>query len=208
MKKLSLTVSLACFGLTLGLSFSSAQVDNTPQKASKHTTQQVHAKQTLRRPPAVAEVKTDVKTAAAPHKPYASGGSYILDGLPILLTLHHDTKASNNEPIDVYDFVIELQIMNSDGNLEPEGLQFHNFYTAKPLDASHDVNPNNARDCKKWNDLQVLAGQNRDPKLKTWPYVEFVTAVGARTVQTNEDGQVYWSDDIECWGASDRFPPF
>ncbi len=28
-------------------------------------------------------------------------------------------------------FVIELQVMNSDGNLEPVGLQIHNYYTAK-----------------------------------------------------------------------------
>ena len=49
---------------------------------------------------------------------------------------------------------------------------------------------------------------SRDPKSKTWPYVEFLTAQGARTIQTNEDGTVYWSDDIECWGSSDRFPPF
>jgi hypothetical protein len=38
--------------------------------------------------------------------------------------------------------------------------------------------------------------------------VEFVTAVGARVVQTNEDAAVWYSDDIECWGSSDRFPPF
>ncbi len=50
--------------------------------------------------------------------------------------------------------------------------------------------------------------KNRNPKLGTWPYIELVTAVGARVIQTNEDGQVFWSDDIQCWGSSDRFPPF
>ena len=70
------------------------------------------------------------------------------------------------------------------------------------------MNPHNARDCKIWDKLQTEALENRNPKDKTWPYVEFVTAVGARVLQTNEDGAVWYSDDVECWGASDRFSPF
>ncbi|HEY6303580.1 MAG TPA: hypothetical protein VIX14_10975 [Terriglobales bacterium] len=50
--------------------------------------------------------------------------------------------------------------------------------------------------------------QNRDPKSGTWPYIEFVKRVEARIIRTREDGAVYWSDDIECWGSLDRFPPF
>ena len=46
---------------------------------------------------------------------------------------------------------------------------------------------------------------SRDPNSKTWPYVEFLTAEGARTIQTNEDGTVYWSDDIHCWGSRTGF---
>ena len=126
----------------------------------------------------------------------------------MLLELHHDTEVGTGNPIDVYMFVIEMQIMNSDGNLEPVGLQIHNFYTANPLDAKNDVNPKNARDCKKWNTLVLKALQTHNPKSATWPYVEFITAQGARVVQTNEDGAVWWSDDIECWGSTDRFPPF
>jgi len=146
---------------------------------------------------------------AAPAKPAdASGAVYVLDGLPILLSIHHDTEVGTNKPVDVYVFVIELQVLNSDGNLEPVGLQIFNYYTRYPLDARNDFNPHNARDCRTWAGLQTRAMQNRNPKLKTWPYVEFVTAVGARVLQTNEDGAVWWSDDIECWGASDRFPPF
>jgi len=135
-------------------------------------------------------------------------GYYILDGLPILLSLHHDTEVGTNKPIDVYAFVIEMQVMNSDGNLEPEGLQIFNFYTAHPQDRKNDVNPKNARDCAKWYTLQNQALATRDPKSKTWPYVEFITATDARVVQTNEDGAVWYSDDIECWGSSDRFAPF
>jgi hypothetical protein len=137
-----------------------------------------------------------------------TGSYYILDGLPVLLTIHHDTEVGTNKPVDVYAFVIELQVMNSDGDLEPEGLQIFNFYTKFPRDARNDVNPHNARDCKIWDKLQTEALQNRNPKDKTWPYVEFVTAVGARVLQTNEDGAVWYSDDVECWGASDRFSPF
>jgi hypothetical protein len=160
--------------------------------------------QTQRRPAANAPA-SDV----APHKAQdGSGASYILDGLPVLLTLHHDTEVGTNKPVDVWAFVIELQVMNSDGNLEPEGLQIFNFYTKYPRDAKNDINPHNALDCKRWARLQTTAMQKRNPKLKTWPYVEFVTAVGARVLQTNEDGAVWWSDDIECWGSSDRFSPF
>ena len=56
----------------------------------------------------------------------------MLNGMPMLLELHHDTEVGTNAPIDVYMFVIEMQVMNSDGNLEPEGLQIHNYYTASP----------------------------------------------------------------------------
>jgi hypothetical protein len=165
---------------------------------------QARQPRTQRRPAANAPA-SDV----APSKTQdGAGSSYILDGLPVLLTLHHDTEVGTNKPVDVYAFVIELQVMNSDGDLEPEGLQIFNFYTAWPQDARGDINAHNARDCKLWAKLQTEAMQKRDPKSKTWPYVEFVTSVGARVLQTNEDGAVWWSDDIECWGSSDRFRPF
>jgi hypothetical protein len=160
---------------------------------------------TQRRPAADAAASPQ----GAPAKKSDDGSSYyILDGLPIQLTLHHDTEVGTNKPVDVYAFVIELQVMNSDGDLEPEGLQIFNFYTAYPQDRKGDINPRNARDCKIWYARQTRAMQERDPKLKTWPYVEFVTSVDARVLQTNEDGAVWYSDDIECWGASDRFRPF
>ena len=158
---------------------------------------------TQRRPAADAPAKSERTKPAT-----GDNGYYILDGLPVLLSLHHDTEVGTNKPIDVYAFVIEMQVMNSDGNLEPEGLQIFNFYTAHPQDRRNDVNPKNARDCAKWFTLQNQALATRDPKSKTWPYVEFITATDARVVQTNEDGAVWYSDDIECWGSSDRFAPF
>jgi hypothetical protein len=161
--------------------------------------------QTQRRP----AVNAVASVAGAPGKKLDGDGSYyILNGLPVLLTLHHDTEVGTNKPVDVYVFVIEMQIMNSDGDLEPEGLQIFNYYTAHAQDPRGDVNPYNARDCKKWNGVQTRAMKNRNPKIKTWPYVELVTSVDARVLQTNEDGAVWWSDDIECWGSTDRFPPF
>jgi hypothetical protein len=159
----------------------------------------------IERRPAANAAASDV----APVKKSDGTGSYfILDGLPVQLTLHHDTEVGTNKPVDVYVFVIEMQIMNSDGDLEPEGLQIFNFYTARPQQPVRAINPHNARDCKIWNGLQTRALRNRNPKINTWPYVEFVTSVDARVLQTNEDGAVWWSDDIECWGATDRFPPF
>jgi hypothetical protein len=165
---------------------------------------QAQQPKTQRRPAANAPA-SDV----APVKNTLGDGSvYILDGVPVLLSVHHDTIVGTNKPVDVYVFVIEMQIMNSDGDLEPEGLQIFNFYTKYPRDAKHDVNAHNARDCKIWAGLQSEALQNHDPKAKTWPYVEMVTAADARVLQTNEDGAVWYSDDVECWGASDRFRPF
>ena len=208
----SLALSWAGFVIgvsALGLSTLSAQVAPAPHKHSslarlgpvESMPSNDRGARSVRRPPM--QVATPAK-----HAPDPSGAAYILDGTPKLLSLHHDTEVGTGKPVDVYDFVIELQIMNSDGNLEPVGLQIHNFYTRQPKDARHDVNPRNAEDCKIWNKLVTAALQNHDPGTKTWPYVEFVTAVGARTVQTNEDGQVWWSDDIECWGSIDRFRPF
>jgi hypothetical protein len=131
----------------------------------------------------------------------------ILDGTPRLLELHHDTEVGTNKPIDVYMFAIELQVMNSDGNLEPEGLILDNFYTAKAVQPNKAPNPHNARDCKIWNGIVLNEIATRKGG-KTWPYVEFTVAKGARVIQTNEDGQVWWSDDIECWASKDRFKPF
>jgi len=132
----------------------------------------------------------------------------ILDGLPEGLELHHDTQVGTGKPVDVYQFPIELQVLNSDGDLEPEGLIIDNFYTAKAVNPNTAPNPYNARDCKTWNTIVLDEVSGRNPNLKVWPYVEFTVAYGARIVQTNEDGPVYWSDDIECWGSQDRFPPF
>ena len=134
--------------------------------------------------------------------------STILDGTPKGLWLHHDTEVSTGKPIDVYMFAIELQVLNSDGNFEPEGLIIDNFYTAKAVEPTRAFNPHNARDCKIWNEYVLNEIATRNPTDPTWPYVEFTTALGARTVQTNEDGQVWWSDDVECWGSQDRFAPF
>ena len=132
----------------------------------------------------------------------------ILDGMPMSFVLHHDTEVGTGKPIDVYMLAIELQVMNSDGNLEPEGLILDNFFTAKPVNAKTAPNPHNARDCKFWNTL-VLGEMNHRPKGSfTWSYIEFTVAKGARIIQTNEDGAVWWSDDVECWGSRDRFKPF
>jgi len=132
----------------------------------------------------------------------------ILDGTPMGLQLHHDTEVGTGNAVDVYVFPIEMQVMNSDGNLEPEGLIIDNFYTAAPVSPQTAPNPYNARDCKTWNTVVLGQLKNRDPKALTWPYIEFTVAQGARVLQTNEDGQVWWSDDVQCWGSRDRFPPF
>src|SRR5260370_27939636 len=109
----------------------------------------------------------------APYKAQdGSGASYILDGLPMLLELHHDTEVGTNQPVDVYMFVIEMQIMNSDGNLEPIGLQIHNYYTRCPQDLKTVFNPHNARDCRIRNGLQTMAMRNRNREIRTCPYVE------------------------------------
>lgn len=132
----------------------------------------------------------------------------ILNGGPVLMQLRHDTVAGTNQPIDVYKFVIELQVMNSDGDLEPEGLQIFNYYTAHAISPDTAPNPNTARDCVKWNNIINQEIKTRPPYIPVWPYVEFTVAQGARMIQTNEDGLVWWSDDIQCWGSEDRFPPF
>jgi hypothetical protein len=161
--------------------------------------------QTQRRPAADAEATTE----KAPSDPQSGGEAYhILNGVPTLLRLHHDTEVGTNNPVDVYALVIEMQVMNSDGEREPIGLQIFNFYTKYPQDPKHVANPNDAKDCKTWFGLQTEAMKERDPKSKTWPYIEFVTSAHARVIQTNEDGAVWWNDDIECWGSLDRFPPF
>ncbi len=184
--RLSAAAALLCLGLVMALPLAAQNKQN----------------RVTRRPVATAEAST--ASTPAPNYEFFS----ILDGTPMLLELHHDTEVGTNKPIDVYMFVIELQVMNSDGNLEPVGLQIHNFYTAQPQDAKNDINPHNARDCKTWNTLVTKALQTHKSGSATWPYVEFTTAQGARVVQTNEDGAVWYSDDIECWGSTDRFPPF
>ncbi|MFZ0321354.1 MAG: hypothetical protein WAL56_19685 [Candidatus Sulfotelmatobacter sp.] len=149
-------------------------------------------------------------TAQPPASPKQPTYEYfsILDGTPQGLELHHDTEVRTGAPIDVYMFPIELQVLNSDGNFEPEGLIIDNFYTAKAVNPLTAPNPHNARDCKIWNSLVLNEMKGRDQNSPTWSYVEFTVALGARVIQTNEDGAVWWSDDIECWGSRDRFPPF
>jgi hypothetical protein len=159
-----------------------------------------------RRPAASAEGVSAASSSAQPQPNYEYFS--ILDGTPMGLELHHDTEVGTGRPVDVYEFPIELQVMNSDGNFEPEGLILDNFYTATAVDPSTAPNPNNARDCKTWNSLVLSEIRQRAPNSPTWSYVEFAVAQGARVIQTNEDGQVFWSDDIECWGSRDRFPPF
>ncbi|HEY1659306.1 MAG TPA: hypothetical protein VGG14_13220 [Candidatus Sulfotelmatobacter sp.] len=156
------------------------------------------------RRPAANATATPSDSTKQPNYEYFS----ILDGTPILLQLHHDTQVGTNDPIDVYDYVIELQVLNSDGDLEPEGLQIHNFYTARPVHPLQAPNPHNARDCATWNTLVQNEITHRNQNSPTWSYVEFTVAQGARVIQTNEDGAVWWSDDVECWGSRDRFAPF
>jgi len=132
----------------------------------------------------------------------------LLDGVPMVFELHHDTEVRTGKPIDVYLMVIEKQTMNSDGKREPIGLQFGNYYTAKAMDPQTAWNPNNAADCKTWKDLVLNEIEHHEPVPTTWSYIQFAVAQGARTVETNEDGAVWWSDDIECWGARDRYAPF
>jgi hypothetical protein len=130
----------------------------------------------------------------------------ILNGTPMNFQLHHDTRGDTYEPIDVYLMVIEMQVMNSDGNPEPEGLQIYTYITAKPQDRGS--NSHNARDCKIWYRAVQTSAPEYDGNTKVYPYLEFITQKGARTVQTIEDGAVLFSDDVECWKSGDRFPPF
>jgi hypothetical protein len=153
--------------------------------------------------PAIA-VTADPSSQKQPQYEYFS----ILDGTPQGLVLHHDTEVGTGKPVDVYLYPIELQVLNSDGNLEPEGLILDNFYTAKAVSPGTAPNPYNARDCATWNTLVLNEEKFQGPNSPTWSYIEFSVALGARTLQTNEDGLVWWSDDIECWGSRDRFPPF
>jgi hypothetical protein len=157
-----------------------------------------------RRPAVTSEANANAAPQTQPTYQFFS----ILDGTPKGLVLHHDTEVGTGKPVDVYMFPIELQVLNSDGNLEPVGLIIDNFYTAKAVSPLTAPNPNNARDCKIWNSLVLNEIKNRAPNSPTWSYIEFTVAQGARVIQTNEDGQVFWSDDIECWGSRDRFPPF
>ena len=156
------------------------------------------------RRPAIGTEGTSTSSQPQPAYDYFS----ILDGMPMAFVLHHDTEVGTGNPIDVYMLAIELQVMNSDGNLEPEGLIIDNFFTAKAVKPKTAPNPHNARDCKTWNGL-VLGEMNHRPKGSyTWSYIEFTVAKGARVIQTNEDGAVWYSDDVECWGSRDRFKPF
>jgi hypothetical protein len=156
------------------------------------------------------EKHPDATEAATPETQKQPTYRYfsMLDGVPMVLELHHDTEARTGKPIEVYLLVIEKQTMNSDGKREPIGLQFGNYYTAKAQDPATAWNPNNAADCKTWNGLTLDALDQHEAKQTTWSYMQFAVAEGARTIETVEDGAVWWSDDIECWGATDRFPPF
>ena len=129
----------------------------------------------------------------------------ILDGTPKLFQLHHDTRKGSDKPIDVYLLVFEMQVMNSDGNPEPEGLQLYNYFTVKRQDRRTVTD--NARDCKIWYHAVKASAPEDDGGTKVYPYIEFITKKGARTLETNEDGTVYFSDDIQCWKSGDRFPP-
>jgi hypothetical protein len=160
--------------------------------------------QQQRRPPLTAAAMPQATPPPAPTGDFWS----ILNGIPMLLAVHHDTEVGTGRPLDVYQLVIEMQIMNSDGNFEPVGLWTYNYFTAKAQDPLNAINPRNGRDCQKWVQLTIGALRNHKKTASTWPYLQFRTAEGARLVQTNEDGPVYWSDDVECWGTRDRFPPF
>jgi hypothetical protein len=98
------------------------------------------------------QIRHERRPAALPQGPLPlaqPGPEYvyfsILDGTPRLLELHHDTEVGTNKPVDVYLFAIELQVMNSDGNLEPEGLIIDNFYTTQAVHPNTAPNPHNPR---------------------------------------------------------------
>jgi len=179
-----------------GLALMSAILFATPSVAQTDQTKQ------MRRPPA------HVSQQAMQSQADPDGSVFVLNGLPLLLELHHDTEVATGNPIDVYMLVIEMQVMNSDGNFEPVGLQIHNFFTAKPLDAKNGGNRHNARDCKLWVGHVNDELRHRDQTSRLWPYIEMLTNTNARVIETNEDGRVWWSDDIQCWGSMDRFRPF
>ena len=193
MKKVASVVLLVFMG-TLFASRVSAQEQTATNKNRQVKTE--------RRP--AFSASTAQTTAPPPDYNYFS----ILSGLPMALFLHHDTVAGTGEPINVYEFVIERQVMNSDGGVGPIGLQIHNYYTMRAQDAKHSGGTRHAQDCKKWTTVIVDALRNHHPKDATWPYVQLMVAEGARTIETNEHGSVFFSDDIECWGSLDRFPPF
>src|SRR5258708_32465035 len=157
-----------------------------------------------RRPAATADASANAPQQTQPSYQFFS----VLDGMPMGLVLHHDTEVSTGKAVDVYMFPIEMQVMNSDGNFEPVGLILDNFYTARAVNPLTAPNPNSARDCAKWNALVLNEMKSRGANAPTWSYVEFNVAQGARVLDTNEDGQVWWSDEVHFWGSKARDPPF
>src|SRR5262249_37925758 len=144
---------------------------------------QVKPSQELRRPSAV-----DTQKA----QPQDDDGSvFFQNGLPMLFKVHHDTEVGTGRAVDVDEFVIELQVMNSDGNPEPVGLQIHDYFTAQAQDPKNAFNKHTAHDCHIWNNLIVKALRDHKRSDKTWPYVEFIMTNPARTIQTNEHGRVF-----------------
>jgi hypothetical protein len=173
--------------------------EDVPEKpgaaASNHVVQERHPN---------ASETTSWETQTQPNYRFFS----LLVGVPKILELHHDTEVRTGKPIDVYMLVIEQQTMNSDGMREPIGLQFFDLFTANAVDPATAWNPANAADCKSWKTETLVALEGHQEWQPTFTYLQLAVAEGARTIETNEDGTVWWSDDIQCWGALDRFPPF
>ncbi len=108
--------------VSLVVSLAASTVFAQPQQKEKQIRHE-------RRPAAAAAVNSTAP-AQQPNYSYFS----ILDGTPKGLWLRHDTEVGTGKPIDVYQFAIELQVLNSDGNFEPEGLIIDNFYTAQAVE--------------------------------------------------------------------------
>ena len=81
------------------------------------------------------------------------------------------------------------------------------FYTAKPQDAENDIYPFGAHDCRIWA-YRVAEEENLpQPVMGTWSYGKLIVKENA--VLSKRSGRPgWWSDDVECWGVRDRFPPF
>jgi len=116
-----------------------------------------------------------------------------------VLTLH-----VHGQPVEVFEMILRLRIMNQNGGPQPADLEIVNYI-------SFDVTGHCAQ-CQRWfqrvsaDENYVVSRIRAGANVSSFPFLQLAIFGNSQRILTDEGTYVYPGNSVECWETKDFWP--